>query len=72
MRILVTGSLGTLGRPLVAELRERGHEVWGTDLTHNGDPQYTRADVANFPSSPEHSTPPGRTPFITWPPSSAG
>ena len=48
MRILVTGSLGTLGRPLVAELRERGHEVWGTDLTHHGDPQYTRADVANF------------------------
>lgn len=48
MRILVTGNLGTLGRPLVAELRERGHEVWGTDLTHHGDPQYTRADVANF------------------------
>lgn len=48
MRILVTGSLGTLGRPLVTELRERGHEVWGTDLTHNGDPQYTRADVGNF------------------------
>ncbi len=47
MRILVTGSLGTLGRPLVAELRERGHEVWGTDLTHHGEPQYTRADVAN-------------------------
>ncbi len=48
MRILVTGSLGTLGRPLVVELRERGHEVWGTDLTHHGDPQYTRSDVANF------------------------
>jgi dTDP-glucose 4,6-dehydratase len=48
VRILVTGSLGTLGRPLVVELRERGHEVWGTDLTHDGDPQYTRADVANF------------------------
>ena len=48
MRILVTGSLGTLGRPLVAELRERGHQVWGTDLTHHGDPQYIRADVANL------------------------
>jgi dTDP-glucose 4,6-dehydratase len=48
MRILVTGSLGTLGRPLVAELRARGHEAWGSDLTHDGDPQYVRADVANF------------------------
>lgn len=49
MRLLVTGSLGTLGRPLVAELRDRGHEVWGSDLSHSGDPQYVRADVANFP-----------------------
>ena len=45
----MTGSLGTLGRPLVAELRDRGHDVWGTDLTHSGDPQHVRAEVANHP-----------------------
>ena len=46
MRVLVTGSLGVLGQPLVTELRNRGHEVWGCDLRHSGDPQYVRADVA--------------------------
>jgi dTDP-glucose 4,6-dehydratase len=30
----------------VDELRRRGHEVWGCDLAHDGDPQYVRADVA--------------------------
>ena len=49
MRVLVTGSLGTLGRPLVAELRERGHNVWGCDRMHSGDDQFIRADVADFP-----------------------
>lgn len=48
MRIAVTGSLGTLGRPLVAELRDRGHEVTGIDRDHDGDPEHRRADVANF------------------------
>ncbi len=48
MRCLVTGSLGTLGRPLVAELRRRGHEVWGCDLRHDADPQFIRADVAEY------------------------
>lgn len=48
MRIAVTGSLGTLGRPLVAELRKRGHEVWGIDLRHDANPQHVRADVAEF------------------------
>jgi dTDP-glucose 4,6-dehydratase len=47
-RILVTGSAGTLGRPLVRQLRERGHEVWGCDLQHHADPQSVRADVAEF------------------------
>lgn len=42
----MTGSLGTLGRPLVHELRDRGHEVWGCDLYHDPDPQHVRADVA--------------------------
>lgn len=45
-KILVTGSQGTLGRPLVRELTRRGNEVWGCDLQHQADPRYIRADVA--------------------------
>ncbi len=47
-RILVTGSHGTLGRPLVRELRKRGHQVWGCDLQHQPDDAYRRADVSLF------------------------
>jgi dTDP-glucose 4,6-dehydratase len=47
-RILVTGSEGTIGRPLLRELRRRGHEVWGCDLQHQADEKYYRADIANF------------------------
>ncbi len=47
-KILVTGSAGTLGTPLVQELRERGHEVWGCDLSHREDPRHIRADLAEF------------------------
>jgi dTDP-glucose 4,6-dehydratase len=47
-KILVTGSRGTLGQPLVDELRRRGHEVWGTDLMHYSDEQYRRADMAQY------------------------
>ncbi len=47
MRILVTGSKGTLGTPLVKELSRRGHEVWGSDLQHQRDDNYIRADVDN-------------------------
>jgi len=47
-RILVTGSKGTLGRPLVRELSGRGHDVWGCDLQHQADTKYFRADVANY------------------------
>jgi len=47
-KILVTGSQGTLGRPLMAELKSRGHEVWGCDLQHQADENYTRADVAEY------------------------
>lgn len=46
-KILVTGSKGTLGRPLVDELRRRGHDVWQMDLQHQPDLQYIRADVSN-------------------------
>jgi dTDP-glucose 4,6-dehydratase len=47
-RILVTGSKGTLGTPLLRELRRRGHEVWGCDLQHQADEQYIRADISSY------------------------
>ncbi|HSH00056.1 MAG TPA: NAD(P)-dependent oxidoreductase [candidate division Zixibacteria bacterium] len=47
-KILVTGCMGTLGKPLVAELERRGHEVWGCDLQHQARENYIRADVANY------------------------
>jgi len=47
MRILVTGSNGVLGRALVAELRNRNHEVWGCDLFHCDDAYYIRADISD-------------------------
>lgn len=48
MRIAVTGSHGTIGGPLVAELRGRGHDVWGIELQHKDDPQTIRADIADY------------------------
>ena len=48
MKILVTGSKGTLGTPLVKELSRRGHEVWQCDLQHQRDDNYIRVDVANY------------------------
>jgi len=47
-KILVTGSKGTLGIPLVEELKRRGHEVWQCDLQHQRDDNYIRADVGNY------------------------
>ena len=47
-KILVTGSKGTLGRPLVEELKRRGHEVWQIDLQHQPDDNYIRADVRSY------------------------
>jgi dTDP-glucose 4,6-dehydratase len=46
MRILVTGSQGTIGRALVEALRARDHEVFGCDVMHSGDRSHIRADVA--------------------------
>tara|TARA_B100000315_G_scaffold253670_1_gene292971 strand:- start:847 stop:1764 length:918 start_codon:yes stop_codon:yes gene_type:complete len=48
MKILVTGSKGTLGTPLVKELIKRGHEVWQCDLQHQRDDNYIRANVLNY------------------------
>lgn len=47
MRILVTGTLGTLGQKLVTELERRGHNVYGCDLMHSDRVKYIRADVSN-------------------------
>jgi dTDP-glucose 4,6-dehydratase len=48
MRIVVTGNRGTLGTPLVEQLKKNGHEVFGIDLAHSHDPNYMRADVSNI------------------------
>lgn len=60
MRILVTGSLGTVGAGLVQELKSRYHHVVGCDLRHEADeigfsvgtdvavPLYARCDVGEF------------------------
>lgn len=45
MKILVTGSQGTLGQKLVKELESRGHDVWGCDLYH-GEKKEIRCDIS--------------------------
>jgi dTDP-glucose 4,6-dehydratase len=47
-KILITGVMGTLGRPLKRELEARGHDVWGLDLQHQAHQKYHRADIASF------------------------
>ena len=47
-KILVTGCMGTLGRPLVAYLKRQGHEVWGADLQHQAEENYFRANVSSY------------------------
>jgi dTDP-glucose 4,6-dehydratase len=47
-RILVTGALGAVGRPLWAMLRERGHDVRGCDIRHSDRPDYDRVDVGDY------------------------
>ena len=48
MKILVTGSQGTIGKPLVKELRSRGHIVYGCDLKHEADKNYIRCDISEY------------------------
>lgn len=47
-RILITGSEGTLGLPLAAELEKRGHEVIGSDLMHTEKTNYMRTDIRDY------------------------
>jgi dTDP-glucose 4,6-dehydratase len=48
MKILVTGGLGAVGKPLAAELEKRGNEVWIADRAHSDEPYYIRCDVGEF------------------------
>jgi dTDP-glucose 4,6-dehydratase len=48
VRILVTGSRGTVGAHLVDELEGRGHEVWGIDRGHFDRRTYRRGDVGEY------------------------
>src|SRR5258708_6164924 len=48
MRILITGCKGTLGTPLSAELKKRGHDVFGIDLKHSDDTDYSRCDISEY------------------------
>ena len=48
MRILVTGGLGAVGKPLSEELRRRGREVWISDRMHSYEPYYIRCDIGEF------------------------
>ena len=59
-RVLITGSLGTVGRGLQTELSDRGHSVLGCDKSHAADqvgfsvgsdaidPSYVRCDVSSY------------------------
>ena len=47
-RILITGSEGTLGRKLRAELESRGQRVFGCDLKHDEKPSHMRADISDY------------------------
>ena len=49
-RVLITGSLGTIGVPLTFELSDRGHAVFGTDLRHTDQEVETfmRSDVGDY------------------------
>lgn len=46
--VVVTGALGTLGRPLVHKLYKDGHTVYQIDLMHSGQSNYFRADIADY------------------------
>jgi len=46
--ILVTGGLGTIGRPLVEELRRRSHTVWVSGPRHADYSNFIRCDVSYF------------------------
>lgn len=48
MKILVTGGLGAVGKPLSEELKRRDNEVWIADRLHSSESNYIRCDVGEF------------------------
>ena len=48
MKILVTGGLGAIGKPLSEELRQRSHDVWISDKMHSYESYYMRCDIGEF------------------------
>lgn len=50
MRILVTGDTGTLGVPLMKELKQQypNAEIWGISRRHTSNKNHIRCDVRNF------------------------
>jgi nucleoside-diphosphate-sugar epimerase len=50
MRIVVTGGSGKLGRAVVADLLDHGHEVWNVDLVPSpgSRARFTRVDLTDF------------------------
>jgi dTDP-glucose 4,6-dehydratase len=48
MKVFITGILGVIGSQLAIELRARGHEVSGCDLTHHHAAGYFRCDIAEY------------------------
>lgn len=47
-KILVTGGLGAIGKPLSEELERKRHDVWIADRMHYHAPHYIRCDVGEF------------------------
>lgn len=47
-KILVLGSAGTIGRPLVKQLLMRGHDVYTSDTRHAESPKHMRCDTSEF------------------------
>jgi dTDP-glucose 4,6-dehydratase len=48
MNILITGSGGTIGNPLFKRLHSMGHTVYGCDLKHSSELNYTRCDISEY------------------------
>lgn len=47
-KILLTGALGVIGKPLWQELKTRGYDVFGGDLQHFHDEKYFKCDITRY------------------------
>lgn len=47
MRIVVTGAMGNIGKPLCRELRAHGHDVWEVDARQGFRDGYSTMDIRN-------------------------